>query len=655
MRSELNWSFVWAAAFALAPAFSAAAWAAQDNPQPAPQKPAPEPPKKQEGVSKDDLLRQLTYAQLRERQRVWIEKQDATVEEIVDEFRKQSGVDILLDASNIPPGYRVRQFIVRNAPFREAFEHFLKMAELVIVEETPSIVRITRPIMMSLSVTDSDVKDVLSLISKVSGANLVMAPERIRGKITLNVNNVPWSEILQSCVRTLGYETVRERYDIIRIISPDELIQQMETKVFKLRYIAPPGTYKPKIDQNTKVEGQPFRGPASPDDIPRHFAFLKIIEATLSQDASGRPIGKSFFDPERNAVIVRDTKPVLDRIQAIVDILDTEPEMVMLSMKVLTTRNEDLLTWGTQWFGIDQLGAAVEGVGIVSRTTPFATGGGVYPDPTAPTGTGIPTQPGGYFPLGTTQTQQFLGRLPFGIGSGGPGVSPFYFLTEYDQRALFRAFKRDQYTKLLQEPTLSVLDNTEASIFVGESVPYAVARILVVPGAPTQVFAEEGNRSPVKIGFQILVSPRILKNENQVVVTVIPQNVVLNGSDQVLPGFERFNISGQEIVLPRTAETTILTRLKIDNNATAVMGGLVVERVTITDRGIPGLMDIPLLNFLFKQKSESSTKEHMLMFVTPKIVRNRRDLTEQLEAQRQLKAAQVEEELQRLRKSRAGQ
>lgn len=640
MRSATNWKFAGAGALVLVCAWSAAA---QDDRNPQPPKPAPDAPKKQEGPSKDELLRQLTYAQLRERQRVWIEKQDATIDEIVDEFRKQSGIDILLDASNIPPGYRVRQFIVRNAPFREAFEHFLKMAELVIVEETPSIIRITRPIMMSLSVTDSDVKDVLSLISKVSGANLVMAPERIRGKITLNVNNVPWSEILQSCVRTLGYETVRERYDIIRIISPDELIQQMETRVFKLRYIAPPGTYKPKIDQNTKVEGQPFRGPSSPDEIPRHFAFLKIIEATLSQDAGGRPIGKSFFDPERNAVIVRDTKPVLDRIQAIVDILDVEPEMVLLSMKVLTTRNEDLLNWGTQWFGIDQLGAAVEGVGVVSRTMPTDSG-----TPVPGLATTVPS-------LATAGTQQILGRLPFGIGASGPAGGTFYFLTEYDQRALFRAFKRDQYTKLLQEPTLSVLDNTEASIFVGESVPYAVARVLVVPGAPTQVFAEEGNRSPVKIGFQILVSPRILKTENQVVVTVIPQNVVLNGSDQVLPGFERFSVGGQEIVLPRTAETTILTRLKIDNNATAVMGGLVVERVTITERGIPGLMEVPLLNFLFKNKAESSTKEHMLMFVTPKIVRNRRDLTEQLEAQRQLKAAQVEEELQKLRKSRVGQ
>jgi len=626
------WSFVVAAA--LGQAF------AQDPAQP-PKPPEQPAPPKQEGPSKEDLLRQLTYAQLRERQRIWIEAQDAKVEDIVEEFRKQSGIDILLDASNIPPGFKIRQFIVRNAPFREAFDHFLKMAELVIVEETASIIRIARPVMMSLSVTDSDIKDVLSLISKVSGANLILAPERIRGKVTLNVNNVPWNEILESCVKTLGYETVRERYDIIRVISPDELRQQMETRVFTLRYLTPPGTYKPKIDQNTKVEGLPFRGPQNPDEIPKHFPFLSMVDATLSQDAAGKAIGKSFYDPQRNAIIVRDTKPVLDRIQKIVEILDVEPEMVMLSMKVLTTRNEDLLNWGTQWFGIDQLGTAVEGVGVVTRTTPYAAG---FPAPgAAPVGVGS---------LSTIGTQQILGRLPFGLGSTDPLVRPFYFLTEYDQRALFRAFKRDQYTKLLQEPTISVLDNNEASIFVGESVPYAVARILVVPGAPTQVFAEEGSRSPVKIGFQILVAPRILKAENQVLVTVIPQNVVLSGSDQVLPGFERFIVSGQEIVLPRTSESTILTRLKIDNNATAVLGGLVVERVTITDRGIPGLMDIPVLNFLFKNKQESSTKEHMLMFVTPKIVRNQKDLSEQMAAQRQLKAAQVEEELQRLRKAR---
>jgi type IV pilus assembly protein PilQ len=625
---------------------------AQDMPpQPQPEQPKPAEPAKQEPAkkeasqekpktSRDEAIKaeiEALQAKIRrEEGNITIILQDAKIQDVVDEFRKQVTISIVADLRNVPDDFRIPEFKVVNVPFREAFNHFLSLAQMVVVEETANIIRIERPVMMSLSVTDSDIKDVLALISKVSNANIIVAPEKITGKVTLSVNNVPWHELLESVVKTLGYSTVREKYNVIRVITTEELIRQMETQVFKLRYISPPPTYTAKIEQSKYIEGRALPAPGSVDEIIRQFPFLKIIEATLTKTSGGGVIGSVFYDHVANAIIVKDTRPILDRVQQIINVLDTEPDSVHVALKFLSTRNEDFLQWGMSWFGTDHLGGTVDGIGVMTRTRPDGLAVG-----------GVPGAPPAAAALQTA-----FSRLPFGISGGNPAADPTYFLTQYELRMLFRAFKRDQYTRLLQEPTITVLDNTPATIFVGENVPYATAQLVVVPGAPTTVTVTEGSKSPVKVGFQLLVIPRVLREENKIIMTVIPENVVLTGTDALNPGFVRFTLSGQEIVLPRTADTTLVTRLKIDDNQTAVIGGLVVERVSLEDEGLPWLKDIPIINFLFTNKTESTTKDQLIVFITPKIVRSRKVITDQLNALHQLRAAQVERELQELRKLR---
>lgn len=620
----------------------------QPQPEPRPAEPAKQEPAKKEAsqdkskTSRDEAIKaeiEALQAKIRRDEgNITIIMQDARVQDIVEEFRKQILVSLVADTRNLPDDFRVAEFKVVNVPFREAFNHFLNLAQMVIVEETANIIRIERPVMMSLTVTDSDVKDVLALISKVSNANIIIAPEKVVGKITLSVNNVPWHELLDSVVKTLGYSTVREKYNVVRVITTDELVRQMEERVYKLRYISPPPTYSAKIETSKYLQGQPLQSPTSVDEIIRQFPFLKIVEATLTRTSGGAALGQVFYDYNLNAIIVKDTRPVLDRIQSIINVLDVEPDSVHISLKFLQTQNQDFLQWGISWFGTDQLGALTDGIGVLTRTRPDGMAVG-----------GVPGAPPNAAALQTA-----FSRLPFGITGAGPAQNPDYFLTQYELRMLFRAFKRDQYTRLLQEPTITVLDNTAATIFVGENVPYATAQLVVVPGAPTTVTVTEGSKSPVKIGFQLMVIPRVLRDENKVIMTVIPENVSPAGSDPLNPGgaLDRFVLSGQEILLPHTRDTTLVTRLKIDDNQTAVIGGLVVERVSLTERGLPWLKDIPIINFLFNEKQESTVKDQLIIFITPKIVRSRKVISDQLNALQRLRAAQVERELQELRKLR---
>lgn len=590
-------------------------------------------------VSEQEQRQALEELVRRDQQRVTIDVRNADLSTIIEEFRKQTNVNIVADLRNVPADYRVSEFKVKDAPFREAFDHFLKLAQLVVVEETANVIRIERPILMSLDVPEADIKDVLALIAKVSGANIIVAPEKITGKVKLTVNNVPWTELLESVVKTVGHATVRERYDIIRVITTEELQRQMTTRVFKLKYLTAPPSYRAKIEAPKYVDGKPLKPVTNAQELESEFAFLKIISKSLTRSATNQVLGTFDYDINTNALVVTDTKPKLDQIESIIKILDVEPDQVSVSLKFVSTTNSDVLSWGTSYFTIDQLGSLQEGFGLLSRPTPTQ---------------GVPSAAASS-PLGAFgTTQRVFSTLPFGLGGKRPDLpnEPFYFLTEYDVRALFRAFKKDGYTRVLQEPQITVLDNTEATIFVGEEVPYAEAQLQINPGAASTVTIREGQRSPVKVGFQVLVIPRILKDENKVILTIIPQNLTLTGTDTRNPGFERFSLSGQDIVLPRVGQTTVLTKLKIDDGQTAVLGGLVVERVSYEDKGIPGLKDIPVLNFLFKKKEDTTTKERLLIFITPRIVRSGQSISEAARAKMRLKEAEVEKELEELRKSR---
>jgi general secretion pathway protein D len=195
-----------------------------------------------------------------------------------------------------------------------------------------------------------------------------------------------------------------------------------------------------------------------------------------------------------------------------------------------------------------------------------------------------------------------------------------------------------------------VVDNTEATIFVGQSVPYAEIRTVATQSGGSTTEIAEGRRSPVKVGFQLMIIPRIIGDK--ILVTVIPENSVLIGKDKDNPGFERFKISGQEIVLPRTSDTTLITRLMVEDSKTIILGGLQTENITIEERAIPILKDIPILGYFFRKKDEVISKEHLLIVITPRIVKSTEKISETIQQQLKTREKEAEKYLDDLKKHR---
>lgn len=567
-----------------------------------------QPPAAPPAGSQDALTRaqeeELRARLQRDNWLITIERRGATVQEIVDEFRRQIRVSIVLDATNIPEEFRIDEFVVREVPFRAAFTAFLDRAGLMIDDESAELIRISRPPRVTVTFKNADISAVIDMIGRLSNANIILS-SGVKGTISINMHDVPWVDVLESVAKTMKAVAVRERQGIIRIVPQDDLLDQMETRVFPLKYITLPAPFRANIQSGRLVFGKHPNPPAKEEEKIKGFYLKPALEAVLTRDLkSGKARGQLNFDPQTNAFIVTDMKPVLDRVEQILKVLDVEPAEVLVDIKFISTTNEDLLSFGTNFFF-----SPTSEDGLTVRTTPL--------DPR-------------YQDLSSNAATALGGKvttLPFGSGHE-PITSSQYFLTEYDMLTTFRAFKRDAYTRLLQEPSLTCVDNELATIFVGEEVHYAVTEAEATSSGGLVFTVKEADDSPVRVGFQLMILPRIIRESNKVLMTIIPQNQALSGTTSTLEGFERFTLAGAgagganvSIDLPRITSQTVVTRMMLESGKTAVLGGLVIERSNLEDKKVPFLGDIPIVGYLFKQSNDTHSKEHLLIFVTPRIVR----------------------------------
>ena len=559
---------------------------------------------------------------------VTIRARKLPVEQVVEMFRLQTPWNIIFDRTNFPDDYVVEEFVVVNEPSKSAIQEFARVIQAAVEFESPTLVRLHRPPRLTFNFRNASINDVIDMIARVSGANIIVAPD-VGGEITMSINNVPWDHVLEAVIKTLGFTMVREDFGILRIIHPDELLKQMETRVFPLLYIQPPSPYTAQVEAGKQIVGAPVVPPTDISSMLESFVLAKVLKTILSVDGGNVTIGKMEFDPQTNVFVVTDTKVVLDRMAEIIKLLDVEPAQVAIDLKFISTSNDDLLTFGTGWnFGAQ--GGAGYGTSVIRPST-FTTAGG------------------------ETVTGK-ISRLPFGFGKEvGTGRDQF-FLNTYDMSMTFRAFKQDRYSRLMQAPKLTVIDNEEATIFVGEEISFAATSGIAGELGDVVYTIAEASSSPVKVGFQLFVIPKIIMAANKVIMTVIPENEFLTGQspDATVAGFERFKLVSngleQSIDLPRISTTSLITKLIIESGRTVVLGGLVIERVALEDTGIPILKDLPLVNYFFKQRSDSIRKEHLLIFITPRIIPSGNGASENFSRLIELSEQMEQRDFHRLRK-----
>ncbi|MDH3364031.1 MAG: type II secretion system secretin GspD, partial [Gammaproteobacteria bacterium] len=292
-----------------------------------------------------------------------------------------------------------------------------------------------------------------------------------------------------------------------------------------------------------------------------------------------------WADTQTNAIVVNAPPKMMRSLTQIVDKLDIRRAQVLVEAIIVEVIADNKNELGTTW--------AVEGSSddspIAVTNFPDFLSGVVQLGSAA--GTGVVTDPSGLIGEGIT------------IGVGRISDSGVSFA------AILRAAQGDADTNIISTPSIVTTDNEEASLNVGQEVPF-------VTGSFTNTGGTAGAVNPFQtinreqIGVKLKITPQI--NEGDSMVLAISQEI---SSIAQSAGGAVDLITNQRIV-----ETTVI----VDDGEILVLGGLIEDQLRESDQRVPILGRVPLLGNLFRSRKTEKIKTNLMIFIRPTILRDAR-------------------------------
>lgn len=178
--------------------------------------------------------------------------------------------------------------------------------------------------------------------------------------------------------------------------------------------------------------------------------------------------------------------------------------------------------------------------------------------------------------------------------------------------ALFRALQSDKDVNVLSTPTILTMDNQEAEIVVADNIPFITGQIYT-PGlqGPTTTIERQD------VGIRLKLTPQI--SEGDYVKLFLYQEV-----SNVTESPEGLSASNVGVTTSKRSATTTVV---VKDGQTVIIGGLIKDYSQIAEQKVPILGDIPIIGYLFKSQKKRNEKTNLLIFITPHIVRDARDLS----------------------------
>ena len=185
--------------------------------------------------------------------------------------------------------------------------------------------------------------------------------------------------------------------------------------------------------------------------------------------------------------------------------------------------------------------------------------------------------------------------------------------------ALVTALEGDSDINVLSAPNILTTDNEEAEIVVGQNVPFVTSRSTNETNL-SNTFSQVDRRD---VGITLRITPQITEgNSVRLFVFQEVSALVETSEAQVLQ------------LGPTTTVRSATTTVVVDHAETVAIGGLISDRLTATETGVPWLMDIPVLGWLFKYESKRKEKVNLIILLTPHVVHDAGDMMRVSDEQR---------------------
>jgi len=416
---------------------------------------------------------------------------------------------------------------------------------------------------LSLNFQDIEVRAVLQIIADFTKTNLVTS-DSVTGKVTLRLQNVPWDQALMLILKSKGLAK-REMGNVI-LVAPAEEISKREKQEFEAK---------------KQVE----------DLAPLHSALIHInyakaetIAALLKakENSMLSPRGNVTVDERTNALLLKDTNDKLEEIRKLVDKLDIPVKQVLVESRIVVA-NDDFSK---------ELGARFGATGVSSKGANGAIGlsGTLSGTDTITSSAPAP------FSLPTLSNRLGV-NLPVANPAGQIALS--ILSSDYLVDLELSAMQAEGRGEVLSNPRVITSNQTEATIEQGVEIPYLEASS---SGAATVAFK--------KAVLSLKVQPHITPDGHVIMDLAVNKDSV----GDIFQG------------VPSVNTREVVTQVLVNNGETIVLGGIYEQNRLHKVSKVPLLGDIPILGRLFQQTTDTNSKAELLIFVTPKILKENKTL-----------------------------
>ncbi len=426
---------------------------------------------------------------------------------------------------------------------------------------------------LTLNFQDIETRAVLQLLADVSGRNIVVS-DTVQGNVTLRLQGVPWDQALDIVLATKGLD-MRQNGNVI-IVAPTEEISARELADLESRKEI--SELEPLIAEYVQVNY------AKASDLAELIAGGSGGTALLSDRGS---VG---IDDRTNTLLLQDTAERIASIRKLVATLDIPVRQVLIESRIVIVRDDFSRDLGIRW------GATVvkeNGDGIITTSgNANATNTVVNDAADNINSSGTP------FPVGIPNLDdRFNVNLPIANPAGqfALAILDDDYLIDLELSAL----QAEGRGEVISSPRVITANQKEANIKQGVEIPYQESSS---SGATTTQFKEAV--------LSLTVTPQITPDDR-----IVMDLLVTKDSVGEVVSTER----GGSV--PSIDTRSIETQVLVNNGQTVVLGGIYETEQGETVTKVPYLGDIPFLGMFFRSTRVVSNKSELLIFVTPKILK----------------------------------
>ncbi len=459
---------------------------------------------------------------------------------------------------------------------------------------------------LSVDFPDAEIREILRNVAELFDLNIVI-PEALQGKTSVKLHDVTWHQIFQVVLTPVGYTFVEDG-NIIKIVSNESLTQEpVSTEIFVINY-----------------------------------AKASDIQPTLTSLVDVAAGGKIVVDARTNSLVITERPSRMKRIRPVIDELDRPTDQVMIESKFVEITNNDIRNIGVNWSSLSGFNVtATPGSGGIytysnqygnstnsgnnttsgtnsstatngsttlssgsTNSTSNTTANGV-PNNTSSTGTNssILNQSGNTITSGLNAATNIFGGIT-GTGVSSNAISAVFSSDQF--KLVLSALQQLNSAKIVSNPTIVTLNNTEATINVGQQYPI-----------PSYTFNQQTGTFEVSnfiykdIGIILKVTPQV--NARGFIKLTLAPEVSQNQGTTSFGG-----ASGASIPIIGTRKA--ITQVSLKDGYTMGIGGLISTNFNNGVNKVPILGSLPVIGYLFKQDTRNNVVDNLVIFITAKTI-----------------------------------